>query len=275
MEELTNPRADRVREVAALSRRQSRERTGYFLVEGPQSVRELLDSDVPVRGLYATTAAAERYQQLMQVAARRGLVVRLGTREVLDRMSPDGQGLVAVADQISTPLTRLAEQDNPQLFVVLVQVQDPGNAGTVIRVADAAGAQGVVMTSSSVDLYNPKVVRSTAGSLFHLPITTGVDAAAAIRTLQDRGIQVLAATGDGQWDLDDLAYGEGLPDLRQPTAWLLGNEASGLPESLLSLADHTVRIALHGRAESLNLGTAAAVCLYSSARVQRRGAAAV
>jgi TrmH family RNA methyltransferase len=152
---------------------------------------------------------------------------------------------------------------------VCADVRDPGNAGTVIRCADAAGAGAVVLTGSSVDPYNGKAVRASAGSLFHLGLAVVPDTAAVIEELQRRGLQVLAADGAGETDLDD-AIDAGLLD--RPTAWLFGNEAWGLPEEVGALADHRVRIPIHGRAESLNLATAAAVSLYASARAQRRAA---
>ena len=141
-------------------------------------------------------------------------------------------------------------------------MRDPGNAGTVIRTADAAGAGGVVLAGSSVDAYNPKTVRATVGSLFHLPVAVEPDPAAAVAAAQAAGYTVLAADGAGDVDLFDA-------DLTGPTAWLFGNEAWGLPAELAALADQRVAIPIHGRAESLNLATAAAVCLYASARAQR------
>jgi TrmH family RNA methyltransferase len=151
------------------------------------------------------------------------------------------------------------------LLAICADIRDPGNAGTVIRTADAAGAVGLVLAGDAVDAYNPKTVRASVGSLFHLPVALARDPAAAVRAAQDAGFTVLAADGAGEVDLydaDDL--------LRGPTAWLFGNEAWGLPEQLAGLADHRVRIPIHGRAESLNLATAAAVCLYASARALRR-----
>jgi TrmH family RNA methyltransferase len=124
----------------------------------------------------------------------------------------------------------------------------------------------VVLTGSSVDPYNGKAVRASVGSLFHLPLAVGASTAEVVAAVQAAGVQVLAADGAGELDLDDAAD-DGL--LAAPTAWLFGNEAWGLPDDVAALADHRVRIPIHGRAESLNLATAAAVCLYASARAQR------
>jgi len=134
----------------------------------------------------------------------------------------------------------------------------------VIRTADAAGAGAVVLAGHSVDAYNPKTVRASVGSLFHVPLSVGVDSLEAVRQAQTAGLTVLAADGDGELDLfdvDDVLHGR--------VAWLLGNEAWGLPPELAAAADHRVRIPIVGRAESLNLATAAAVCLYATARARR------
>jgi len=176
------------------------------------------------------------------------------------------QGLVAVCRFLDEPIMALLDRA-PRLLAVCADVRDPGNAGTVIRCADAAGAGGVVLTGSSVDPYNGKVVRATVGSLFHLPIAVEPSTADVIRAVRARGTTVLAADGAGEVDIDDAADA-GL--LTRPTAWLFGNEAWGLPGEIAALADQRVRIPIHGRAESLNLATAAAVCLYASARAQRR-----
>ncbi len=177
------------------------------------------------------------------------------------------QGVVAVCGFLDVPVADLLAQ-RPALLALCADVRDPGNAGTVIRCADAAGAGGVVLTGSSVDPYNGKAVRASVGSLFHLPLALDPGTADVVAAAQAAGLVVLAADGSGEVDLDDAAD-DGL--LARPTAWLFGNEAWGLPAETAALADHRVRIPIHGRAESLNLATAAAICLYASARAQRRG----
>lgn len=151
----------------------------------------------------------------------------------------------------------------PRLIAVLVEARDPGNAGTVIRCADAAGADAVVLTHGSVDPQGGKAVRASAGSVFHLPIAVGSSVETVIEKIRDRGMTILAADGSGETDLDE-ARAAGL--LSGPTAWFFGNEARGLPEPVRNLADQVVRVPIYGRAESLNLATAAAVCLYATAR---------
>ena len=269
---LSNARAERVKSVRALTGRSARQRHGRFLAEGPQSVREAVVAGSALE-LYATHDAARRYPEILAGAPSRTWLV---TDEVLaamtDTVTP--QGLVAVCPTVTSSLEEVLALE-PRLVAVLDRVQDPGNAGTVLRAADAAGADAVVLTQGSVDPFNPKCVRSTAGSLFHLPLVVGVTLADVTTALQRNGSLVLAADGAGSEDLDDLADAAvlgaaGGVDLRRATAWVFGNEAAGLEEAGRALADAVVRVPLHGRAESLNLATAAVVCLYASARAQRK-----
>ena len=269
---LTNPRAERVKAERALAGRSVRQRAGRFVVEGPQSVREaVLAADV--QDVYVTAASAQRYAEIVDAARERHVRVHVGTAEVLAAMSPDAQEVVAVA-ALTTHTLGSVLVGPPRLVAVLAHVRDPGNAGTVIRAADAVGADAAVLTAQSVDVHNPKVVRSTAGSLFHLPVVTGVDLAPAIEAFRAAGLAVLAADGAGVHDLDDLLdvagnAPDGVPDLARPTAWVFGNEAWGLRDEDRALADAVVRVPIRGRAESLNLATAATVCLYASSRAQR------
>lgn len=276
---LSNPRADRVRALARLATPSGRARAGAFLAEGPQAVREALDAPAPhrVRTVIATAAALQRHPELGPGAQRTGAELLQCTDEVLAVLSGTRtpQGVVAVCDAVRTGLDDVLGAGPPALVALLARVQDPGNAGTVVRVADAAGASAVLLTGASVDVHNPKVVRSTAGSLFHLDVVQGVELGEAVERLRAAGVAVLATDGvpgRGSADLDDLLdeAETGAGPLAGPTAWLFGNEASGLDPAERELADLAVRVPLHGRAESLNLATAAAVCLYASARAHRR-----
>jgi TrmH family RNA methyltransferase len=250
----------------------SRAEQRLFLAEGPQAVREALTLPGCVREVFASPEAAGQWPELHAAAKEQHtpwqLVDGAALSALADTVHP--QGLVAVCRFLDRQWNSLVEA-GPRLLVVCADVRDPGNAGTVIRCADAAGADGVVLTGSSVDLYNGKTVRASAGSLFHLPVAVHQDTAGVVAALREAGVRVLAADGAGELDLDDAAD-RGV--LGRPTAWLFGNEAWGLPRDLGDLADDRVRIPIHGRAESLNLATAAAVCLYASARAQRhpRGA---
>ncbi|GAA4732749.1 RNA methyltransferase [Isoptericola chiayiensis] len=276
---LANPRADRVKQVRALSGRPARSRHGQFLVEGPQGVREAVrHAPGQVRDVYLTETAARRYGEIVEAASDAGRRLHVGTPEVLAAMSPDAQGVLAVVRAAPVSLDEAltaARGDRPLLVAVLATVRDPGNAGTVIRAADAAGADLVVLAGDSVDVHNPKTVRSTAGSLFHLPVVVDVTLGEAVAGVRAAGCAVLAADGAGQHDLDEVLDVAGtspqdnVPDLAADTAWIFGNEAWGLPEEDRALADAVVRVPIRGRAESLNLATAATVCLYASGRAQR------
>jgi TrmH family RNA methyltransferase len=279
---LTNLRSERVKSLRGLSRRAGRERSGRFLVEGPQAVREALAEharrvdrghDPLVHEVFLDPVATERYAELAARAEAAGVLVTAAGPDVVAALSDTvhPQGVVAVCSLVDVPLPGVTAA-RPGLVALLSRVRDPGNAGTVLRAADAAGADAVVLTDESVDVHNPKTVRASAGSLFHLPVVTGVPLAQAVAELKAAGCVVLAADGrpDAE-DLDDLldAAERGDGPLRGPTVWLFGNEAWGLGDADLSQADHVVRVPIHGSAESLNLAAAAAVCLYASARVRR------
>jgi TrmH family RNA methyltransferase len=262
--------------VRRLSGRSARQRARLFVAEGPQAVREAVTAPGVVQDLYATPDAAQRHPDIVAAAAAAGVSARPVTAEVLAAMAQTvtPQGLLAVCRFVDVPLPAVLA-GRPQLVAVLARVRDPGNAGTVLRAADAAGAEAVVLTSTSVDVHNPKCVRATAGSLFHLPVVTGVGLADTVAGLRAAGLVVFAADGGGDLDLDDLldVAAAGEPGgIAGPVAWVFGNEAWGLPADDLALVDGVVRVPVHGRAESLNLATAASVCLYAVARAQRRAA---
>jgi TrmH family RNA methyltransferase len=261
-------RSAQVGAARRLGKRAFRAADRRFLAEGPQAVREALASPGVVSSLFATADAAERHPDLLASARSAGLDVHWVSGQVMESLAQTvtPQGVLAVCAFGDVPLREVLAAA-PRLVALLAQVRDPGNAGTVIRAADAAGAEAVVLTRASVDVYNGKCVRSSAGSIFHLPISVGAETATAVAGLREAGLRVLAADGTGPDDLDAL---DEAGTLGEPTAWLFGNEAWGLPPELRDLADAVVRVPIHGRAESLNLAAAAAVCLYASARAQRR-----
>ncbi|MFE3881920.1 TrmH family RNA methyltransferase [Streptomyces lydicus] len=269
--ELISPRSPRVTAARRLARRAFRGKERRFIAEGPQAVREAIahrTGGVPtLTELFATVEAAERHTEIVEAARTAGVRVHFADdRTVADiSQTVTPQGLLGVCDFLDSPFEEILAA-RPQLIAVLANVRDPGNAGTVLRCADAAGADAVVLTDASVDLYNPKSVRASVGSLFHLPVAVGVPVERVVSGLQAAGVRILAADGAGDRDLDaELDTGS----MGGPTAWVFGNEAWGLPEETRALADAVVRVPIHGRAESLNLATAAAVCLYASARAQR------
>lgn len=262
--ELPEPSAAELRAARALLRRKERKSQGKFLAEGPQAVREALKLPGAVEMVFFRWAAVHDHVDLLD-AARAAEVPAYAVSEqniatLTDTVSP--QGVVAVCRAIDVPLAE-AIIDGVNLVVICAQIRDPGNAGTVIRCADAFGADAVILSADSVEVYNPKAVRASVGSLFHLPVVAGVELAEAIEACRAAGLQVFATDGEAGVELTDLA--ESLP---RPTAWVMGNESWGLPTEHLQLADTTVAVPIYGQAESLNLATAAAVCLYASASAQ-------
>jgi TrmH family RNA methyltransferase len=262
---LENPRSPRVRAVAKLTKRSARQETGLFLLEGPQAAREALAyRPETIVEVFATPTALERHPDIREGVRAAELEVVFTTEAVLDSMADTvtPQGIVAVARQTPTSVRDIFAA-SPRLVVICEEVRDPGNLGTIIRAADAAGADAVILTGRTVDPYNPKVVRATTGSLFHLPISVGAELQTTVERAHGAGLRVIAADVGG----DDFLASRHL--LAEPTAWLFGNEARGLEEEAVALADLTLRLPIYGAAESLNLATAASVCLYETAFAQR------
>ena len=254
--------------MAKLAKKQRRTEARLFLVEGPQAVREaLLTRPELIVDVFITGPAMERHRDLVALADEHGIQLTLATEKVLEEMADTvtPQGVVAVCGFLDVPLADVISA-KPELIAVLHQVQDPGNVGNIIRTADAAGADAVVVTAESVDVFNPKVVRATTGSIFHLPVVIGVDLAETITALRGAGVRVLGTDAGGQ----SLSEVRDSGALANPVAWLLGNEAHGLGDEDEALADAVVSVPIFGEAESLSLQTAAAVLLYESAFAKRR-----
>ena len=297
---ITSPRSERVRKVAALTGRSARRKQGRFRVEGPQAARSLLAhrSDLALE-VHLTERAAEAHPELERLARKAGVPARLVDEQILRAMVRESgpadatadvasapaaagtggapgalvspQGVVAVGalpaedpDAATAALEALPD-DGPLTVVVLHEVRDPGNVGTLIRTADAAGADLVLLTRTSADPYSPKAVRASVGGLFHLPVLTGAESGSLLEALAARGITAAATSGYADSELFDV-------DLPDRIAWILGNEAHGLDEETLAAAPLTVRIPLAGHAESLNVHTAATVCLFETLRRRRAGA---
>ena len=258
----------RVKEARRLSRRPVRTERRLFLADGPKAVEGALGTllgsgEGCAVEVFATPDATTAYDALRRDAEAAGVpwtpVGERAMSALSDSVTP--AGVVAVCRFLDRPVDEVLAGGD--LLVVAADVRDPGNAGTLVRTADAVGAAGVVLAGHSVDAYNPKTVRASVGSLFRLPVAVSPDPSAAVGAARTAGLTVLAADGAGEVDLfaaDDL--------LRGPVAWLFGNEAWGLPAELAGAADHRVAIPIPGRAESLNLATAAAVCLYATARAR-------
>jgi TrmH family RNA methyltransferase len=244
-----------------LHRHVGRRRAARFLAEGPNLVESALRRGL-VSEVFVTEAASARFASLLADVADVDvhLVTERAAKALSDTVTP--VGLVAVC---SVPETTLDDvlASGPRLVAVAVEISEPGNAGTLIRIADAMGADAVVLAGHSVDPYNGKCLRASAGSIFSVPVVAETDSAAAVDAMIAAGLEVLATTVDGDISLDDA-------ELSAPAAWLFGPEAHGLPAQLSAKATRRVRIPMPGSAESLNVAAAAAICLYQSAKAHRR-----
>ncbi|WP_080795098.1 TrmH family RNA methyltransferase [Corynebacterium pacaense] len=254
-------RTPRIVNAAKLQKSAQRRKVKQFLVEGGNSVEAAIATGAAT-DLFVTEQAAEKFEEILRTAGYLNVYVHPITDRAARSLSDTvtTTGIFALCADV---LWTVAKAVNPRsrLVSVAVETREPGNAGTLIRIADAVGADAVVFAGDTVDPQGPKAVRASAGSLFHVPVARNPDVGDVIGQLRSRGLRILATAADGEVDLDDATE-----LLTQPTAWLFGNEAHGLGEELLAGADHRVRIPIRGRAESLNLATAAAICLYESSR---------
>ncbi len=256
------PRSSRVLAARRLRRPAVRRVRGQFLVEGPQAVTAGLAAGA-LHEIFVGSSAMSRYAALVDGA---GIPVRVVSDDAVASLSETvtPQGVVGLAEY---PRHLVADLAHPRLVAICLDTRDPGNAGTIVRSADAAGADAVVFAGSSVDPFGGKAVRASAGSIFHLPVVTDIDLDDAVRQLRDHGCRIVATTPLAARDLDAAADAG---ELGVPTAWLFGNEARGLPQADMVSADAVLRVPVYGQAESLNLAVATAICLYASARVQAR-----
>ena len=264
---LTNPRADRVRSVRALSKRPVRERTGRFAVEGPQGVREAVRYAAPrVRDVYLTARGPRPATPTTSSSrpAPPGCWVHEVTPEVLAAMAETDapQGVLAVVDTATADLGAVLDA-GPRLLVLLTHVRDPGNAGTVIRGADAAGADAVLVSEASVD------VHSLEGGALHRRVAVPPAGRDRPRRRGDAAAVAGARHPHATPPTAPAPRCCPTPTSSVPHCWVMGNEAWGLDEEVRDACDDVVRVPIHGRAESLNLAMAATVCLYASAGQQR------
>ena len=258
---LLSERSSRVTDAVKLQRRAGRNATGRFLAEGPNLIEAAARHGL-IEAVFVTETAEHRYRPMLG-DLEVWMVSERAMKALSETVTP--AGLVAVCRLPDATLDAVLAAD-PALIAVAADLSDPGNAGTLIRLAEAMGAAAVVLAGDSVDPYNAKCVRSSAGSIFSIPVVTEDDPVAVINRLRRAGLQVLATTLNGDLSLDDAEE-----MLACRTAWVFGSEARGLSEDLAVLADRRVRIPMSGGVDSLNVAVAAAICLYQSARAQRRG----
>lgn len=250
-------RSDRVAAALKLHRTAGRRRAARFLAEGPNLVEAALRRGL-VSDVLVTESARERFADLLADAPCH-VVTDKAAKALSDTVTP--VGLVAVCTVPEVELRDVLAAD-PRLLLVAVETSEPGNAGTLIRIADAMGADAVVLAGDSVDPYNGKCLRASAGSIFSLPVLEAPDLPALMTALRQAGLKLLATALDGDVSLPEL-------ELSAPTAWMFGSEAHGLPREVAAQADARVCIPMRGGAESLNVASAAAICLYQSSQAQR------
>ncbi|MBT1034960.1 RNA methyltransferase [Canibacter sp. lx-45] len=264
---IDNPKAEQIRKARQLLRKKERLQQNKFLVEGPHAVTELLSASVGVPlVIYITLAARAARPLLGRLADKRRVRVETVTEQVIAELSDTvtPQGVVAIAEIQNATLAKIFTPA-ASLVAVLHGVQDPGNAGTVLRVADASGADGVIFTGAGVDPWHPKVLRATTGSIFHLPVAAVGDIDTVLHSATQAGLITVAT---------DLAGADLNPTdqlFKNPVCWVFGNEAQGLDRSAREKCETSRKLPIYGAAESLNIATAASVCLYISAFGRRSG----
>lgn len=254
-------RTPRVVNAAKLRRAAGRRKAKAFLAEGENSVEAAVATGAAT-DLFITEEAAERFAEIVTTARYMDAYTHPITQKAADSLADtvSHTGIFAVCRPVLWTVPAVLK-GRPRLVAVCVETNDPGNAGTIIRIADAVGADAVIFAGDTVDPEQPKVVRSSAGSLFHIPVARERDLGRVVSQLRAAGLSTAATTMRAE---TDLAHpGDALDG---PTAWLFGNEAHGLPEEILAGADHRVSIPIKGSAESLNLATAAAICLWESSK---------
>ena len=262
-EQAFTERTPRIVNAAKLHRSSARKKAQAFIVEGENAVDAAVSTGA-ARDLFVTAKAAERFADIVTAAGYMDVYVHPITEKAARHLSDTQSttGIFAVCEPVLWKAGKIVAS-KPRLVSVPVLTSEPGNAGTLIRTSDAMGADGVIFAGETVDPLGCKVARASAGSLFHVPVAREPNIKDVLGQLRAAKLQVFATAADGEADLAEV-------DLTQPTAWLFGNEAHGLGEELLGEADVRVRIPILGRAESLNLATAASICLYESAKALHR-----
>lgn len=256
--------------VKLMKKNRERDRQGVFLVEGPRMAEELLSDGTwikSVRRVYFSDSFVKKNKEAADAFARQCNTEVFSDsvfEYVSDTKTP--QGILAVVERREYGRDDILRDPSGKgrapFVIVLDNLQDPGNMGTIFRTAEAAGATGILMSGDCVDIYNPKVVRSTMGALFRVPFLRVEDLPGAVMELKAEGLRVYAAHLEGSSAYDREDY-------RQGTAFLIGNEGNGLREETAACADCRIRIPMEGKAESLNAAVAAAVLMFEAGRQRR------
>ncbi len=265
---ITSLKNTKIRQVIALQKKRERDKTGLFMVEGPKIIDEIPESWT-VKKFFIQQSFYEKEENQSWLSRRIHSLTptpfySIVEDSVFEKMSDTEtpQGILAVVEQKQYDLNildKVFDVSESPFWLLIEEVQDPGNLGTLIRTADAAGACGVILSKGTVDLYSPKVIRSTMGSIFHLPILTRADLFQAIQRLQKQGIKVLAAHLEGTCSPYEI-------NLEQGIGILVGNEGNGLTEKVVKMANYRIKLPMLGKAESLNAAVAGSILLYEVVR---------
>lgn len=251
--------------VALRAKKKERDRRGLFVVEGGKMFGEAPTERISQVYL-AQSAEKEMYAQYGDKLS--GLPCEIVADEVFARMSDTvtPQGILCLVRQQRYNIEEMLQgsDEKHMLFIILEDIQDPGNLGTIFRTAEAAGADGVIMSSRTADIYNPKTIRSTMGAVYRVPFLYTEDISSIIMMLRERGTSVYAA------HLQATAFYDAF-DYRRSTAFLIGNEANGLREETAGCADALLGIPMEGKVESLNAAVASSILLYEAYRQRRNG----
>ncbi|MDO4313455.1 MAG: RNA methyltransferase [Eubacteriales bacterium] len=265
---ITSTSNNKVKRLVNLrKKRKARDAEGVFLVEGIRMFQEVPEKSL--LELYVTDGFYKKEQALVEAKRKNS---RCHFEVLADNVmayasdTQHPQGVLCVVRQQSgespAAMGLGREGKSSSLILLLDNLQDPGNLGTIFRTAEAAGVTGIIMSNDCVDVYNPKVIRSTMGSVFRMPFWYAEDVTAVIREMKNRGILTYAAHLDGK-----LSYDE--PDYRKPTAFFIGNEGNGLRDEVAEMADVYIRIPMAGQVESLNAAVAATVLMFEAGRQRR------
>lgn len=260
---LNSPHIERVKALLGSRGKKTRDSEGTFVVEGIQAVREAispkLNEGLSLKTIFVTEVGLKKLYSYIDQQAFEGLKIIEVSDQVMNAMadSQTPQGILALCSTKSLKLDELWKLE-PKKIAFFWQIQDPGNAGTVIRTADACGFDAVIFSEESVDIFNPKTVRASVGSLWHIPVISNVriDEFIDICLSRNANLYALSVNGSQTFDYEFVAK-----SIKDPSIWIFGNEARGLPE--LPQQVKTVSIPMKGFAESLNVASAAAIVLHS------------
>lgn len=254
--------------ISLKNKSKARKEQECYIVEGIRMFQEIPDEYLVKTymsaSFFSDLEQGNRFQDVKSKIREYEVVDDRIFQSVSDTVTP--QGILAIVRTHTITFEQILEFEhsaNSHCFIILEDIQDPGNLGTIIRTSEGAGVSAVIMSRNTVDIYNPKVVRSTMGSIFRMPYVYVEDLKDAILKIKEQGITTYAAHLKGKSDYDEADY-------TIPSAFLIGNEGNGLSEEITALADCLIRIPMCGKVESLNAANAATVLMYESFRQNRR-----